>query len=323
MIQVSLILRHAIGIPVSNTCEHYCGNGYTKSYFHISLCLKLRINSIWALSQVVYANRTHYRDGNNSREHHKDTQVYYCLANSWYQLRSKEYKSDRSYYHSSKCDPYNRNCPGDVSIGCGYVRLIVEVPQFHRRGRSIGRTYYQDYEYYDEDEHKNESAHLLRSKQDSMGNTTQKHFSTATQSTLDMKKYSGQWYVVFNTTQDNSCGMVVAYYLAVDSVLNMTTYCYSNKELKYHTQSTGVAPNKYEPSKLVVRTSGSYGTTKHWVYYTDYVTYAIVGSGEPNSKDTGSDFMILSRERTLSKSVRAEVESKISSYGLADNIDFH
>lgn len=152
-----------------------------------------------------------------------------------------------------------------------------------------------------------------------MGNSPQKQFSTTTQSTLDMQKYSGQWYVVRDTSEERSCDLVVAYYFPLDNVLNITTYCYANKKLTHHTQSTAVVPNKYEPSKLVVRTQGSYGTTKHWVYYTDYTTYAIVGSGEANSSNTGSDFMVLSRKPSLSESQIAEVKSKLSTYGLIDS----
>lgn len=149
-----------------------------------------------------------------------------------------------------------------------------------------------------------------------MGNSPRKQFSTTTQSTLDVQKYSGQWYITRDTSEERSCDLVVAYYFPMDDVLNMTTYCYTNKTLSHLTQSTAIVPNKYEPSKLVVRTQGSYGITKYWVYYTDYTTYAIVGFGEANRANTGSDFMVLSRKSSLSESIASEVKSKLSEYGL-------
>ena len=152
-----------------------------------------------------------------------------------------------------------------------------------------------------------------------MGNKPTTGFSTTTQATLDLERYSGMWYQVYNsdTSKSRECDTSIVFYFTTGTVLNMSTYCVVRSKLTNQVQHTGVAPNPYDPSKLVVRTEGVLGkTTAYWVYDTDYDTYSIVGNSLANVEDGGAHFFVLSRKpKLLAKSVDI-IQEKVVRLGL-------
>lgn len=154
-----------------------------------------------------------------------------------------------------------------------------------------------------------------------MGNNESRPFSTVTQATFDPDRYSGMWYEIYNTIKERRCDTNLSFHFHTGDVMNITTYCVVNNKLTNQRQHTAVAPNPYDPCKFVLRTEGALGGTKsYWIYYTDYTSYAIVGSGRSNSSGDGSDFFVLSRTPTLPDSVSQDINKKVRSYGLASSM---
>lgn len=154
-----------------------------------------------------------------------------------------------------------------------------------------------------------------------MGGSESRLFSTVTQSTFDSDRYSGMWYEVYNTKDESRCDAKISFHFNTGNVVNITTYCVVNNKLANQEQHTAVAPNPYDPCKFVLRTQGAIGGTRnYWIYYTDYKSYAIVGSGVPNSAGNGSDFFVISRTPSLPDSMLEEIERKVRSYGLSQGV---
>jgi lipocalin len=132
-----------------------------------------------------------------------------------------------------------------------------------------------------------------------------------------MKKYEGMWYQVYSSSNDKSCDSLVFFYFSTGEVLNMTSYCIVKSKLVHHEQKSATILNRFDPCKLVVVSEGILGTkNNYWIYYTDYVNYAIVGDGNMNSDKDGSNYVVLSRSPKISEDMFSKVQKEIAKHAI-------
>jgi len=148
-----------------------------------------------------------------------------------------------------------------------------------------------------------------------MGNTTGKDIplSTITQSTLDLDKYAGVWYVIASTKQSHQeqCEQLVSFYIKLGEKLEITNYCIAGNEITEIIRGHAVVPDKTVPSKLEISWDKLlFGRTgKYWIYDTDYTTYSIVGGGDKNT------LWILSRTKAADASKVKTLLEKVKKIG--------
>lgn len=155
-----------------------------------------------------------------------------------------------------------------------------------------------------------------------MGNKQQTQFSPVTQDTFDADRYSGMWYKVYDSVNSASCDSTIVFCFLTGDILNITEYCVVGSALKGQVQRTAVAHNPHDPCKFELKTKGSFGAKQYWIYYTNYTTYSLVGSGVPNAAGNGSDFVILSRSPAIPEAQQREVRNKAIQFGLVANIPY-
>ena len=151
-----------------------------------------------------------------------------------------------------------------------------------------------------------------------MGNKQNYQFSKVTQSTFDPKKYEGMWYKVHSSdVDDTSCDSTVLFHFYTGEVLNITSYCIVKSRLVKHEQKYATVPNKFEPCKFTIKSEGILGTqSKYWIYYTDYVTYALIGDGTMNKYGNGSNYVVLSRTPKVTKELTAKIQAEIIKHAI-------
>lgn len=150
-----------------------------------------------------------------------------------------------------------------------------------------------------------------------MGGQQSYQFSTVTQTTFDKKKYEGMWYKVFVSGYSEGCDKTIEFYFLTGETLNMTSYCVKRNRLVNHRQAIAVAPNKYDPCKLVLQEEGlSYGSKNYWIYYTDYTNFALVGDGKLNEEKNGSNYFVLSRSPVIADSLQDRIQKEIAKHAI-------
>jgi len=150
-----------------------------------------------------------------------------------------------------------------------------------------------------------------------MGNTPAYQFSPITQATFDMNKYEGMWYKVFDSSSNTGCNSMIVFCFVTGTTLNMTTYCIVDSKLARHEQAYATTPNRYDPSKLVVKKEGILGSTSnYWIYYTDYINFAIVGDGKLNKTTNGSNYFVLARKSKLTPELEQRIQNEIVKHAI-------
>jgi apolipoprotein D and lipocalin family protein len=141
---------------------------------------------------------------------------------------------------------------------------------------------------------------------------------------LDINRYQGLWYDVASIPQSYAADCVYSYAeytIRADGFINVVNSCFDAEGHPLR-QVSGKAwvPSQQAPGKLLVKFDGWFKDKvgNYWIHETDYVSYALIGSGKPE------DLWILSRKPSIDPVQLQKLLKKMKDWGYhADEAVIH